>query len=303
LLIFAGFASAGIQPLVADAQSDREESLLFYGIALAGACTVAAFVRNALRHPEGPVDLEKDELDRYGTALLAGGPTRVFDTAIVHLVGAGVLAHDGKANIAAAGKRPANFDPIEKQIYDPVASSEHQVLPLAKLYKIRLDIASLESGLRDRGMFMSAARFSISRVVPALLLFAVAMALGGLRLFEGHQTKKPAADALLLMAVSLAAGLVFFFRASKRTLRGDAYMNAILNHFVSMGKGAVGARSNLIIATALLGTAVLRLTEFDELGEALNSHGNPTRTKGAEDPGSEGGGGSCEGGGCGGGGD
>ncbi|MCE9530518.1 MAG: TIGR04222 domain-containing membrane protein [Planctomycetes bacterium] len=296
-----------IGPVLADAQTDRQMFLLIYAAVMVGVIAIGTVFRRLLRRPDGAIDLKELELDRYDTALLAGGPIRVFDTALVHLIDTGALAHTTDGKIMANGPLDASADLLEKQIYDHVALDALQTRTIDQIRKgVQFNLEARQQNLRDKQLSMTTSRSLAACLIPIFMTILVAIMVAAPRLKAGIDAGKPTTFLVLLMVGAIVAAFIVFVRRPRRTLRGDNYIKASLTRYAEIGSDALAARANLVLGTALLGTAVLASTEFASLGTMLHPRNDPTSSgSGCSSgcSGGDGGGGGCGGGGCGGGGD
>ena len=321
-LLIAGLGLTGcVGPVLAEGGIDGPTYLLLFVTAYAAVFALALVLRNKLRGPSDPIEVHNDELDCYDIALLAGGPRRVFDTAVLRSIEKGSIevTADGKLRaIRLPYDSGSNSDPlsnaIELEILTRVSAGSglpRPVLEVRKESKFNLD--TNKDRLLERGLFLSNERAKLAAGLPYFITLIALIALGIPRLISGIQNNAPSCFLMFLTAAGFMAGLATFARKPRRTVRGDLYLNERIAHRpVSPAlKGQLD--TSLILSMALLGTAILAGTQHDALRKSLyptGSDGSSSSGCGSSgcDSGSgcggggDGGGGGC-GGGCGGGGD
>ncbi len=298
-----------VAPVVANAQQDRELFLGIYAAAVIGALAMGKVIQRTLRQPDGPADPDVGTLDPVDTALLAGGPIRVFDTVLLQLIECGALSHMADGKIELSGELPDCTDPLERQIYDAVSTSDDRARSLDDIRKrIQFDLEPRKQSLCERGLYLSESRSFLAAIIPALSTGMVVIGLAIPRIVSGAEAKKPVAFLMFMMAIAIVISVGMFGRRPRRTLRGDAYVKDVLARDGKMNVDGIAAGSSVVLRTALLGTAVLAATEYDSLAKALHPKKDPTSSSGGCSSGCGGGcggdagGGGCGGGGCGGGG-
>jgi uncharacterized protein (TIGR04222 family) len=304
LLAGAGLASGCVQPVIGDAQVDREEFLLIYVLALIGAFALAMVIRRTLRQPEYAIQIEEGELDVYDYALLAGGPVRVFDVGLVQLLESGAVSHNDKDKFFATGPLPDKADAIAQHLYELIAHGGESGRLLDVIRKsVQFDLEARKEHLRELGLLLSDSRAGFSYALPLLIMLVTTIGLGVGRTVAGVAGHKPTCFLMLLMAVGLFVTVKVFGTRSRRTARGDAFL-ATINAKPPLRYDSDPTRRDIILATALVGTAALAATEHESVAKLLHPKTDPTSSGGGCGSGCGGsacGGGGCGGGGCGGG--
>ncbi len=309
LLALSVVVTGCIGPVIADAQADRELYLLLYVVALVGAFAVAAIIRRSFRQPEEPGEIKADDLDLYDYALLSGGPIRVLDTCLVRLTELGAIRFNGTDKFFMAGPLDHQADPIERQVYDLIAYGEGSgrlIEAIRKELKTNtLDLDARKERLIEMGLLLNNTRARLASFLPFSLIAITDLALALPRIITGVENHKPSCFLLVLMVGGFIAAVIFS-RQVRRTLRGDRFYESCRANFGTTSAPSAKLGPNLILGTALLGTAALAATPYDLMAKALHPRNDPTTSGGGCGSGCGGGcgggGGGC-GGGCGGGGD
>lgn len=265
--------------------------LWFYALMILGAVFAGAWLPAFLR-----TDGENRRVsNRYEMAYLAGGPKRVTETALAHLLGVGALQATGDNKVAVVRREGAEHavesDLLLKIGDFGITEAHHSVSNHAEAIDARL--------VRERLLLDSSERMQM-RVVSALP-YLVVLAIGWYRRSAGVAEGEPVGYLTMMMVVLAVLAVLRLAKLDPRTRGGLAA--------VAEGK-ATGARlksaptgPELGFGVALFGTAILAGTPYSELHAmrqaASGGDGGYTGDGGGDSGGSDGGcGGGC--GGCGG---
>jgi uncharacterized protein (TIGR04222 family) len=300
-----GFASGCVAPAVrGNGGIDGQSYLWLYVTVFAGAVALGLFLRNKLRGPDTPVESEPD-LNCYDLALLAGGPARVFDTALVRLIDSKQmeLTADGTLKWWVP---TTPEDLIEAAIAAKVQDGPQGSRPLAEVRKaVKFDLEPNKKRLREHGLFLEDEQANKVAAYPLALVMLVPMLLGLLRIVHAVQNNKPIGFLVVLTIISFVVTSVVFGRVPRRTVRGDLYLKERKARPRVVTRPDGRPELDIILGTALLGTIVLAGTAYAHVRSTLYPKGVESGSAsgcssacGAGCGG--GGGGGCGGGGCGG---
>ena len=273
-------------------------------LVVAGTLVALALVLRAVMAWAGRGKGDTAGLGLYDAAFLAGGTTRVGDTALISLIADGYahMSRDGRVR-AATGTSPA--DPIAAAVLDSIRTTNGSRMRLIREWRRNDVLAGVEGALVERAMVHDRLARSIGKTPIRLLL--VLPLVGIVRLVNGIVRDRPVGFLIvLILGTFLVAGLVNspfrITRAGRRAVReltAHVRERAALDAAIPSGAATavgVGALAALF-AVACLGFAG---HPDDDARAALVSFGGGVGT-GTGDGGSGGGGGDG-GGGCGGGG-
>jgi uncharacterized protein (TIGR04222 family) len=283
--------------------------LFFYLALWAISWSVAGWLRWKLRVPEPEGRVDCPELQTYEAAYLGGGTRRVTQALMARLMGDGALVYDTKKKYFETGgplKEPV--DPLERVIHGRLStrlSSGGE-----KLSDLQAGIESLmpqvENKLRDLGLLVSVDKMAAPRFIP-LLVAAIPLAVGGLKLYYGITRDKPVEILTVLLIVTFVIWLIAFTRKAFRSRKGDAVLASLREQNPDIksaitGEAALGTGTAVLpLAIALFGVNVLADTPFSylrsKLGPEASSSGCGTGCGSSCGGGGDGG---CGGGGCGG---
>ncbi len=243
-----------------------------------------------------PVDPERP-LTVYELAYLAGGDTRVVETAIAGLVERGVLRPSSDGKVLATGVTPT--DPLEAAV--AAAATGRSTWSIAKRVRLSAHVQALAVELERRGLV--APRSKARAIFRTVLRMYVALLAAGITMLVTMLVLgRPIGTTPLLLALNVVACLVSV-KATKR------YMPA---QTTSTGRVALTharrQQSVLLLAGAAGAVAVGGLGAYPDqtVGHALEfppTGGGGFFGTGGDGGGHDGGGSSCSGGSsCGGGG-
>jgi uncharacterized protein (TIGR04222 family) len=277
--------------------------LTLYVIVLAVALLSAYLLRQAFRKPADMPPSEAMQLQPYEVAYLAGGTPQAVNAALANLVHRGLLLANAAERTLSAPKEPsAKLLPFERSVYDSV--QEHKNLSVRELHS-SMKTAGEALGDRPRalGLLVAEDRAVLGRVVPTLLIFAVA-GFGLIKVLVGMARHKPVGILVLLCIGTAAVALAGFARRLHRTWRGDVALerwkikNSALEYAVPRNAHNLTA-SDLALAVGLFGAGVLSSGPLSDLKTALAPPAGSSACGTGGSCGS-GCGGGCGGGGCGG---
>lgn len=289
--------------------------ILFYLVLLTLVVGGAASLRQVLRSPAGKA--ADGELDPYEVAYLAGGKGLAIRAAMASLVNRGALrVRRVKAKalrfftvtkefrLLAAKPLNASSPALEQTIHS-AAGGDGQSLP--KLQQAADNqAAELAQRLRRFGLLLDEGQAAKARWWPALLIAALGL-LGVIKIAVGISRGKPIGY-LFLAVLGTFFIAALFLRAVSRSRAGDLVLANLRDRHERLNVAAHGpahdiAATEVVLATALFGMAVVAGGPLDELRTALRAPLNQGGGGGSSGCGGSGCGGSgCGGGGCGGGG-
>ena len=266
------------------------EFLWFYAVLVFGAIIAGVWLPSFLR-ADGA---NRRVSDRYDMANLAGGPKRVTETVLAHLLGTGALqaAGDNKVRVTrqGSGENAMENELLRKSGDFGITEAYKTVSPYIEDIDARLvrDCLLLDKGERTQ-----------LRIVSVLPYIAV-LAIGWYRRAAGVAEGEPVGYLTGMMIVAGVFALIRFIKLDPRTRGGLAAVaegKAVSKRLKSAPTGP-----ELGFGVALFGTAILAGTPYSELHAmrqaATGGDGGYTGDSGG-DSGDDGGcGGGC--GGCGG---
>jgi uncharacterized protein (TIGR04222 family) len=295
---------------------DGPTFLGLYAILFAVAIMGAFVLRRILRLSD--IVSTNDSLDPYEAAYLAGGRRLAIRAALGSLVDRGALAVR-KVEKKLVGLFPAvaEYRLVAQQPVDESAPELEQVILLAsagegqtipKLHETAdAPAGRLADRLQREGLLLDENQSAQARYWPALLVAALAV-FGTIKIVVGVYRDRPVGFLILAVIVSFIVAAVFL-KQSLRSRAGDQLLTDLRQKHSRLNVSTSGAHdmpaADLILATALFGTAVLVGGPLDELRAALAAPARQGGGGGASGCGghcgSGCGGGGCGGGGCGGG--
>ena len=282
---------------------------LYAALALA-AVALALVFRRIMRGPAGPPPPEAHKLDPCEIAAVAGGPRLAVNTAVASLFRQGALTADSTSRslqVSDLAFRPTN--PLERDVYHFINAAGkraihevHRHVPGLSAVRRPTDISLLLPPERRFGIALASAA-----PLLALLLLGVA------KVFVGIDRNRPVTFLIVFCIATAVAAIILVATTPRRTRAGDRFIeeqktrNVALRSTATTAPTSLGA-TDLALAMALFGPAVLASTELDPLRRTLVAN-QSTSSCGSSCSSSScggGGGGSCGGGGgcggCGGGG-
>lgn len=273
----------------------------FYIVLAIAAVIVAAILRSGLRLPDDEPTPEMLQLDPYAIAYLAGGADLAVNAAIACLVQRDLIAVDpGQRKLSHTGQSPSKPKSMEYYVYQAIGSGK-TIQEVREVVARRCD--EIGERLKMTELICNDARASIARILPTLLVLAVA-ALGGIRIAIGLSRGKPVAFLVILTAITLIVAFTGFARRPHRSKRGDRALdqlkedNSALEATASQKAEAL-AGEDFALAVGLFGMGVLASGPLAGLQLALTPPPAASGSSGSSCSSSSCGGG-CGGGGCGG---
>lgn len=225
-------------------------------------------------------------------AWLAGGSERCVDAAIAQMLGAQQLRWDVQDRSLKLAVAAADLEPPLDEVACCVAADGK---PERVIARAKPRLKSIEKRLQQTGLLLDGAgawRIAWISALPMLLV----LSMGAVRLVNGLGRGKPVGFLLVMSCLFGLVVLVLLLRPPRRTRAGDfALAQAKVRHerLLRAPRG-----TELGIAVALTGTAVLSQTAFADYHQARQPAGS-SGDGGGSDGGDDGGGSGC--GGCGGG--
>ncbi|MCC8539547.1 TIGR04222 domain-containing membrane protein [Xanthomonas axonopodis pv. poinsettiicola] len=262
------------------------------------AWSMAAWLRRVLRRGRTAAALEPGEL-----AYLSGGADRVADLWFTELLVRDAVYLDRDEALPA--RQRVRCQP--QVAVPPALEPALQILrgtedPVLALRELRVLAAPLRQRLIDKGLWLSPAasyRLRLACTVPVALVWL----LGLCKLIIGVQGHHPVGYLLCLMVLVTLLVLGFALVPVRRTLAGDAHLEALRQ---ARPRDAARTGGDAGDALALYGTAVLIGTPWADYHSMRAPHGHgggsgsSCGSGGGGDSGGDGDGGSDGGGGCGG---
>ena len=265
--------------------------LWFYALMILGAVIAGVWLPAFLRS-----DGENRRIaDRYDMAYLVGGPKRVTETALAHLLGIGALkaAIDNKVTVVRReGAENALERDLLRKLGDFGITEAHR--------SVSNHTAEIDERLvRERLLLDKSERMQMRFI--AVLPYLVVLAIGWYRRSAGTAEGEPVGYLTMMMVVLGVLGLMRLFKLDPRTRGGLAAVaegKATSSRLKSAPTGP-----EIGFGVALFGTAILAGTPYSELHAmrqaASSGDGGYTGDGGGDSGGGDGGcGGGC--GGCGG---
>jgi uncharacterized protein (TIGR04222 family) len=280
--------------------------LIFYLILWAVAWSVAGWLRWRLRVPEAAGRMDRPDLQTYEAAYLGGGTRRVTQALMARLMGDGALVYNTKKKqFETGGPLKDPVDPLERDFHERLSGGGERIKDLQT--GIEGSMPPIESKLRDLGLLVRADNMASARFVP-LLVAAIPLAVGGLKVYYGIVRDRPVEILAVLLIFTFAIGLFVFTRKTFRSRKGDAALASLQAQNPDIksaiaGQAALGTGTAVLpLAIALFGVSVLAGTPFSylrsKLGPEASSGGCGSGCSSGCGGGGDGGG--CGGGGCGG---
>src|SRR3569832_164558 len=201
-LLLAAAGCAAIVDSSAPGAIQGPQFLALYGlVALVALWTLSLLQGFALRPKGGKVTAR--DLDPYELAYLAGGPSRVVQTALTRLYLSGHvgLAPAGRTPVEAA-PLPANASPVEVEVMSALRSGS-----LARRGALPGAFRGLLAKLVERGLLPGPKASRTAWTLFPLVIGAL-IAFGLVRLSFGMENRRPVAFLVMMMIVSAFLGLI-----------------------------------------------------------------------------------------------
>jgi uncharacterized protein (TIGR04222 family) len=276
------------------------EFLAFYLAILAVSVLAALAVRWSLRPPADDRPEETPDLSPYDVVYLAGGDQLAVTAAIASLVHRNVLEVDGPGRkLRIQQSMPPKAHTLERAVFVGVASAQGEAINQVQARALPR-AAKLRPGLQEAGLVLSEEAAWTCRLLSALPLFAVAL-VGLVKIVVGTSRGKPVGYLVLLVILTVVAGVFLLAKRPLRSRRGDGVLARLKTANEALGLSARRApdwleHDDLVLALGLFGTTILAYGTLAPLQVALK----PPPSAGGSGCGGGGCGGGCGGGGCGG---
>ena len=273
------------------------EAFLLLYLAVGGiAVLVVALLRWMASQPAAAVDTRN--LDALDLAYLVGGSDRTADTALVAFLASRVASLDDD-NKRISFDAAVPVPPMLQLFGDAVLGATSR----SQFHKAAQDgIRVVAIRLSRRGLVPNAARLA-TLAWATILVMAVPLVLGGMKVLVGMSRGRPVGYLILLMIATGLALLVFLGRPPFRTPAGT---DALRQHRDFNERAArAPMASEMALAFALSGPIMLMGTPYAALARQIQSPSGSDGSggdSGSSDGGGDGGGGDSGCGGCGGGG-
>jgi len=252
----------------------------------------------------GPLD--RDGLDAYDLAFLAGRQKRATDAAIVALMKRHLIAVTDSGNVQLLQQPEAlGLHPVELSLVDNLAVNKS-----LHLHTFRIQAGSVLAGIQEKlegqSLIFKPSQARLTQMLPLFAALAVPM-MGLIKIMVGISRDKPVMFLVLGSIATLVGAIALFARVPFRTGAGEALLKKMRleNRTLRTRCNAAGAPDfALPMAVALFGMAPLAGTPYapvrKQLAPAGGDSGSFWSTSGSSCGGSSG----CGGGGsgCGGGG-
>lgn len=265
--------------------------LWFYALMILGSVVAGIWLPAFLR-----ADGESRRItDRYELAYLVGGPKRVTEAVLAHLLGTGALHAAGSRKVTVI-ERESGEGPLEREILRK--TGDFGITEAHKSVSKHTD--GLLAGLvRDRLLLTRSERWQLRLV--SVLPYLVVLAIGWYRRTAGIGEGEPVGYLTMMMVVLALLATIRLLKLDPRTRGGLAAIAEGKAASARLKSAPIGPE--LGFGVALFGTAILAGTPFSELHAmrqaASGGDGAYTGDGGGDSGGSDGGcGGGC--GGCGG---
>lgn len=191
------------------------EFLAVYLGIVAALAGIAFFLRRKLA---GPVEItDIDSLSPYAVAHLAGGPNRVFVAGLAAVAQRGLVVVSENSVKRTELPQPDHLPLVERAICSGAGLLGRQ------LYDVRAAtggaIEAMEAELVEKGLLATGLGFMKTRLVPAGVV-AIALLIGGQKVFIGLERGRPVAFLVILMVLTLGIAIAFACRPPRLTGRG-----------------------------------------------------------------------------------
>ncbi len=275
------------------------EFLSLYLTLMAIVFVVSLLLRAVLRHQLQPAPRSTGEMSTAEIAYLAGGPTRVVDTAVADLHRRGALAWDASRKRFGHTRHTSQLEPTWRAVANALDAGSSVTQSIGKATRA---VEPVRTGLERRGFWFPAEvahRVAARSALPAAALAAFGVAKIGVGIYRDV----PVTILVVLTVITAVFALCQYFARPGRTRAGSSELARL--RATAPGRHATGEQ--LALAVALTGTAVLAgtaLASYHDLRapSSSSSTSSSDSSSSSSDSGSSdsGGGSSC--GGCGGGG-
>jgi uncharacterized protein (TIGR04222 family) len=273
-----------------------------YVLVLVLTVLVAVYLRRHLGEPTDGEDDATPELDPYDVAYLAGKGQMAVNAALAKLVHQDLLTVSaGERKVTARGTLPAGAPLLERVIHTEAACELLGQSIKEVRSRAAVAIEPIDRRLQRLGLVVSDDKATAARVIPTLLVLAVA-GFGALKVAVGLSRGKPVFFLVLFCVLTLLIAVAGFARRPHRTRRGDRVLKELQQEHAALAHAARHpdnlAEQDLALALGLFGLGVLSEGPLADLQKALT----PPPGAGGDGGGCGGGcgGGGCGGGGCGG---
>ncbi|MBV8500148.1 MAG: TIGR04222 domain-containing membrane protein [Paucibacter sp.] len=264
--------------------------LLLYIVLMALGYVATRLWRRALR--VGPQPASMGQLDRFETALLAGGPQRVVDAAVAEMLSTDQLLWDrDKKQLVQAPGGAAPVEPVLAGVLQELQRNARP--PLSPRGALSDCIRQLGDRLQRGGLWLDPDQSRRLAWRP-MLISAGLLLFGAAKLAVGLRNDRPVGLLVILMIMTFFGSLGMALAAGRRSRAGEERLSELeqsLQHSVRAPRS-----SDLALAVALGGTGVLIGTAY--AGYHRQVHASDSSSGG--DSGGDGGGGDGGGSGCGG---
>jgi len=262
--------------------------LMLYGILLVAVIAICFFLPHWIR----PAGRSQKVTDVDQLAVLAGGSTRLTESAVSRLMASGGLTMVGKSDFGVV-ERGAAATPVENAVIalpSPMTWQQIDRVVASRVGLVRQRLTALGLLISDDEI----RRIRMMQTLPFVLLFMF----GATKLGIGLVRDKPIGFLIALLIGTALFALIRYFSVDRRT---QAAIKAIKDaKAVSSRLARAPTAPEMGLAVALFGTAVLAGSEFEQLHKLRAAAGGDSGTSSSDSGGSSDGGSGCGGGGCGG---
>lgn len=222
-------------------------------IALFVVCVVAQAVLRRQLRDIGPAR-PGAQPDEWSIAYLAGGTRRVVEAGVARLLSEDRAQWNRKTRRLEFPRGRSGLDfPL-----DLIASQAgRDVDEIAKRLDPQLD--ELRRGLGERGLLLPPQRRRLAGLIAALP-FGLLTLFGIAKVWIGILRDRPVAFLVMLLVISVIAGLIVLFSMPERSRTGDALLRQLNQKYAHARRAP--RNSDVGLAVALAGTAVLAGTAY-----------------------------------------
>lgn len=285
------------------------EFLIFYSVLLVIVVAVGIWLRQYLyRKADTTSDTSADSLRPYDVVYLAGGDKLTVNAALTSLIHQQLVTFNPtNKTLSVKAPMPPDIDKLEKRVYESIADTMLQEVPLKDTLKACKDFASpMQEKLERRGLLLTSSQSSAIRWWPLLLMVGLLL-IGGIRIMMGLANHMPTTYLIFLWILTLLITLLGFTRGVRVSPRGDEILKewrgqqAALKTTTQSNPSSMQS-SDLVLALGLFGMGVMTAGMYGDLRKAILPQGSTGYSSGCGS--GCGSGSSCGGGGssCGGGG-
>ncbi|MFB6892340.1 TIGR04222 domain-containing membrane protein [Kitasatospora sp. NPDC056327] len=250
---------------------------LIPAVLLVAAVIRASTTRQAARRVPNPMGLPGRGIPLLDAAFLAGGPGRVFDTALVRMHRAGHVVVSRSRLVTLTADRPR--DPVDREIADAIGPTRSRDLDSLRVAVMRSpSVQAIGDGLAGRGLLRNPVALRRARTAhrllwPTLLITAAFTAAAYMIDSEEPGYDRPALWIPLVLFVLDLVSLIALRPSRGRITPAGRRQLALVDDGRpwSPRQGARNADSALLGALALGGLAAVGAAAFgdEELLEAL----------------------------------